>query len=37
MMGRLGIEYIDLVYFHQPVGDYVGGWKEMEQVLALAR
>ncbi len=37
MMGRLGIEYIDLVYFHQPVGDYVGGWKEMEQVLALGK
>lgn len=30
MLGRLGLEYIDLVYFHQPVGDYVGGWKEME-------
>ena len=37
MMGRLGIEYIDLVYFHQPVGDYVGGWKEMEQALALGK
>ena len=37
MMRRLGIEYIDLVYFHQPVGDYVGGWKEMEQALALGK
>lgn len=34
MLNRLGLEYIDLVYFHQPVGDYVGGWKEMEQALA---
>ena len=33
MLGRLGLEYIDLVYFHQPIGDYVGGWKEMEQAL----
>lgn len=33
MRNRLGVEYIDLVYFHQPVGDYVGGWKEMEQAL----
>ncbi len=31
MLNRLGLEYIDLVYFHQPVGDYVGGWKEMER------
>jgi diketogulonate reductase-like aldo/keto reductase len=28
MCGRLGVDYIDLVYFHQPVGDYVGGWLE---------
>ncbi len=33
MLSRLGLEYIDLVYFHQPVGDYVGGWKEMELAL----
>lgn len=29
MLGRLGLEYIDLVYFHQSIGDYVGGWREM--------
>lgn len=33
MLGRLGLDHIDLVYFHQPVGDYIGGWKEMEQAL----
>ena len=33
MLGRLGLEYVDLVYFHQSIGDYVGGWKEMEQAL----
>jgi len=34
MCGRLGLDYIDLVYFHQPMGDFIGGWKEMEQALA---
>lgn len=34
MCGRLGVDYIDLVYFHQPMGDFIGGWKEMEQALA---
>ena len=29
MLGRLGLDYLDLVYFHQPVGDYVEGWKEL--------
>ena len=33
MLGRLGLEYIDLVYFHQSIGDYIGGWREMEQAL----
>ena len=33
MCGRLSVDYIDLVYFHQSIGDYVGGWKEMEKAL----
>ena len=37
MLNRLGLEYIDLVYFHQPVGDYIGGWKEMEKALELGK
>lgn len=37
MLGRLGFDYIDLVYFHQPMGDFVGGWKEMEQALATGK
>ena len=37
MLGRLGLEYIDLVYFHQPIGDFVGGWKEMEQALEMGK
>ncbi|MBQ6746416.1 MAG: aldo/keto reductase [Bacteroidaceae bacterium] len=37
MLGRLGLAYVDLVYFHQPIGDYVGGWKEMEQALEMGK
>lgn len=37
MLGRLGLDHIDLVYFHQPIGDYVEGWKEMEQALAMGK
>lgn len=34
MLKRLGVDYIDLVYLHQPVGDYVGCWKELEKAVA---
>lgn len=34
MLKRLGTDYIDLVYLHQPVGDYVGCWKELEKAVA---
>ena len=37
MLNRLGLEYVDLGYFHQPVGDYIGGWKEMEKALELGK
>lgn len=37
MLDRLGLEYIDLVYFHQSIGDYVGGWKEMEKALEMGK
>lgn len=30
MLERLGLEYIDCVYLHQPVGDVLGAWKELE-------
>ena len=29
MLKRLGLEYIDLVYLHQPVGDVQGAWKDL--------
>lgn len=31
MLDRLGLEYLDLVYLHQPVGDVKGAWKALEQ------
>ncbi len=34
MLERLGLDYIDLVYLHQPVGDVIGAWKDMEKAVA---
>lgn len=34
MLNRLGLDYIDLVYLHQPMGDYVGAWRELEKAVA---
>ena len=31
---RLNTEYIDLLLLHQPVGDYLGSWKAMEEAIA---
>lgn len=33
MLDRFGFDYLDMVYLHQPVGDYVGAWKELEQAI----
>lgn len=33
MLKRLDLDYIDLLYIHQPVEDYVEAWKEIEQAL----
>ena len=30
---RLGMDYVDLLLFHQPYGDYVAGWKAMEEAV----
>ena len=30
---RLGLDYLDLLLFHQPYGDYARGWKAMEEVV----
>lgn len=31
MLKRLNLDYIDLVYVHQPVGDVMGAWKDLER------
>lgn len=33
MLNRLGVEYIDLVYLHQPVGDYMAGYRGLEEAV----
>ena len=30
---RLGMDYVDLLLFHQPYGDYVSGWRAMEEAV----
>ena len=32
-LSRLGTDYIDLLFLHQPVGDYVGAYKAMERAV----
>lgn len=31
MLKRLGLDYVDLVYLHQPVGDIQGAWQDLEK------
>ena len=33
MLARLQTDYIDLLYVHQPIGDFVGAWKDMEKAV----
>lgn len=37
MLERMGLEYIDLLYVHQPVGDFVGAWKDMEKAVKMGK
>lgn len=37
MLERLNTNYIDLLYVHQPVGDFVGAWKDMEKAVAMGK
>lgn len=30
---RMGLDYLDLLLFHQPYGDYVEGWRAMEEAV----
>ena len=34
MLERLQLDYLDLLYLHQPAGDYLGAWKDMENAVA---
>ena len=33
MLGRLHTDHIDLLYVHQPMGDYRGAWRDMEKAV----
>ena len=37
MLEWLQLEYIDLLYVHQPVGDFVGAWRDMEKAVATGK
>ncbi|MDM8299938.1 aldo/keto reductase [Collinsella tanakaei] len=36
-LARLGLDYVDLLLFHQPYGDYVSGWRAMEEAVAAGK
>ena len=37
MLDRLGLDHLDLLYLHQPAGDTLGAWKDMEKALAAGK
>ena len=37
MLKRMQLDYIDLLYVHQPVGDFTGAWKDMEKAVAMGK
>ena len=37
MLARLGLEYLDLLYIHQPFGDLEACWKDMEKAVELGK
>ena len=32
-LARLGTDYVDLLFLHQPAGDYVGAYRAMERAV----
>lgn len=34
MLDRLGLDYLDLLYVHQPIGDWHSAWRAMERAVA---
>ena len=37
MLERMQLDYLDLLYIHQPAGDYFGAWKDMEKAVELGK
>ncbi|MDR0673295.1 MAG: aldo/keto reductase [Zoogloeaceae bacterium] len=37
MLKRLQVDYIDLLYEHWPIGDFVGAWKDMEKAFTAGK
>lgn len=37
MLERMQLDYIDLLYVHQPMGDFVGAWRDMEKAVAMGK
>lgn len=37
MLDRIQLDYIDLLYVHQPVGDFAGAWKDMEKAVKMGK
>jgi diketogulonate reductase-like aldo/keto reductase len=37
ILKRFQTDYIDLLYIHQPIGDYINAWKEMEKAVASSK
>lgn len=37
MLDRMQLDYIDLLYVHQPMGDFAGAWKDMEKAVKMGK
>jgi len=37
MLARMQLDYIDLLYVHQPVGDFTGAWRDMEKAVKMGK
>ncbi len=36
-LARLGLDYVDMLILHQPVGDYLAAWRTMEEAYAAGK